>query len=127
MKKKIFLICPVRNVPPKVEAKIKLYVASKEKEDYEVYWPARDTNQQDHIGLRICKDNRLAIVMADEIHVWYDKTSEGSKFDLGMVLMMLYFSEQRYQKIVIANPEEVQPTPKKSLENVLIALANNYR
>src|SRR3989344_8762787 len=127
MRKRIFLICKVRNVPPETEKKHAAYVASKEKEGYEVYWPKRDTDQNDHLGLRICKDNRLAIVMADEVHVWYDKTSEGSKFDLGMVLMMLYFSEQRYQKIVIANPEEVQPTPKKSLENVLIALANNYR
>lgn len=75
--KKIFLICPVRygrkmtREQKKTQQKIQHYVEKLEKADNEVYWPKRDTNQDDPIGLRICTDNAKGIIWADEIHIWW--------------------------------------------------------
>ncbi len=118
MKKRIFLICPVRNVPADVKAKIEAYVAKLESERSIVYYPARDTDQTDPVGLRICTDNRWGIRQADEIHIWYCKGSIGSIFDFGVVF-------QLEKKLLIANPDELKPTEGKSFENVLIAYAFN--
>jgi len=116
MKMKIFLICPVRNVQLEERTKIEQYVSSLERSGHSVHWPERDTDQNDAVGLRICKDNRKAIRKADEIHVWWNEKSQGSIFDLGMVFASA-------KKIVLANPEMIASTPQKSFNNVLIALS----
>ena len=120
MKKRIFLICPVRNTPPEIKAKVEAYVAKLEAESKIVYYPARDTDQDDPIGLRICLDNRWGIRQAHEVHIWYHKGSTGSVLDFGVVLQM-------EKKLVIANPEDLQPTPEKSLENVLLAYSAKWQ
>ncbi|MBI2669785.1 MAG: hypothetical protein HYX20_01390 [Candidatus Yanofskybacteria bacterium] len=96
------------------------YVENLEKDGHNVYWPARDTDQTDTTGLRICKDNRKKIKWADKVHIWWSMASEGSLFDFGMAFMA-------GKKIVLANPQDVAPTPKKSFTNVLLLLSNNYR
>lgn len=137
MKRKIFLICPVRafllpDGRPKADelltpeeraekAAIEAYVANLEVGGAEVYFPARDTDQTDPHGWTICCRNRSAIMDANEIHVWYDAASTGSKFDLGMVFALLGIGWLK--KVVIANPEAVKLTPRKSFENVLLKLA----
>ena len=127
MKKWIFLISPVRKVPSReVEWAIAAYVTAREREGYIVHWPKRDTDQKDPVGLRICSDNRAAIARADEVHIWWDKDSEGSKFDIGMLFMALYTCGPG-KKVVIANPEAVHPTESKSFTNVLLALAEGKR
>ena len=98
---KIFLICPVREVTEEENNAIRNYISQLEKNGHSVYWPFRDTNQEDPIGLRICRDNRGAIEEADEVHVWWNGKSTGSLFDLGEAFALR-------KKIVLANPETVQ-------------------
>ncbi len=127
MKKKIFLICPIKygdhiktKEDEKTQKKIRLYVKKLEKAGNKVHWPLRDTNQEgDPIGLRVCTDNAKAIMEADEIHFWWNTKSRGSLFDLGMSFF-LYLTQGK--KIILANPEEVDPKNKKSFNNVLLAL-----
>lgn len=117
---KIFLISPVRGVGKREREKIRKYVTELEKRGHTVHWPERDTDQNDKIGLRICRDNRKAIKEADEIHIWWKwtkrKKSTGSLFDFGMSFASFE------DKIILANPREIQPTPEKSFNNVLLAL-----
>jgi len=116
---KIFLISPVRRVSKRERKEIEKYVAKLESQGHKVHWPERDTNQNDKIGLRICLDNKKAIEWADEIHIWWQWTkrrkSTGSLFDFGMAFAL-------NKPIVLANPNEVEPTPEKSFNNVLLAL-----
>lgn len=133
--KKIFLICPVRGANDKLTKRIGKYVKELEKQGHEVYWPYRDTDQSDPIGLRICTDNGWGIFEANEIRIWWlwqkkkwwqklmwwikEKRSTGSLFDVGMTFMLVLLFGK---KVILANPDEVKPTKGKSFENVLLAL-----
>ncbi|MBZ5660043.1 MAG: hypothetical protein LAO08_06510 [Acidobacteriia bacterium] len=110
---KIFLICPVRNATPEETTAIQQYVADMEIRGHRVYWPARDTDQVDPVGLRICGDNRAAIQDAEAIHIWWNTGSTGSLFDLGMAFMAK-------KPIVLVNG--VEPTVGKSFNNFLLAV-----
>lgn len=120
MKRLGFLVCPVRNSNPETQKAIAAYVEKQEADGVEMYWPARDTDQTDPVGWMICCRNRSAILDANEIHVWYDAASTGSKFDLGMVFVLLGIGWTK--KVVIANSEAVKSTPHKSFENVLLKM-----
>lgn len=109
----IFLICPVRNITDSQKAKIADYVYKLESNGSTVYWPYRDTDQNDPIGDRICTDNKEAIKKAQEIHIWWSETSTGTLFDLGIAWAM-------DKPLVIANPEDVKETENKSFQNVLL-------
>jgi nucleoside 2-deoxyribosyltransferase len=85
---KIFMICPVRNATPEMIEGIEAEVAALEAQGHRVYYPARDTNQDDRTGLNICKSNRAAIATADEVHIIWDGQSTGSLFDLGMAFAL---------------------------------------
>ncbi len=85
MSKKSFLICPVRGVSM---ADTEVIVERLEEDGYEVHWPPRDTDQEDHSGYRICKDNRQAIAEADVIHFVWDGKSQGCLFDLGIAFAL---------------------------------------
>lgn len=118
-KKKIFLICPVRNITEREKKRIRRYLKKLEKQGHKVHWPLRDTNQDDPIGLRICTDNAKAIIWADEIHIWWNENSQGSLFDFGMSFMSSILGKK---KIILANPDEIAPTNGKSFNNVLLVL-----
>ncbi|OGF74132.1 hypothetical protein A2W54_01615 [Candidatus Giovannonibacteria bacterium RIFCSPHIGHO2_02_43_13] len=113
--KKAFLVCSVRNATPEQKAAAEFYVKNLEAKGYKVHWPPRDTNQDDLIGLRICSDNRAAIKNADEIHIMWDQNSQGSLFDIGIAFAL-------EKKVILANPNAVQPTQNKSFANVLLLL-----
>ena len=119
--KKIFLICPVRQVIYDVTRarKIENYIKKLEESGYQVHWPLRDTDQNDPIGLRICKNNCERIFEADEVHVWWDENSRGSLFDLGMTFICYLY---KGTKIILANPDEIKSTKEKSFNNVLLEL-----
>lgn len=147
-KKKIFVICPVR--PPKTgplkkifrkitnllfgtanqwtkkQDAIRAYVAKLEAEGNEVYWPARDNPYQktDKIGIKICEHNRGKMFWADEIHIWYDKNSIGSIFDIGM--FFAFVGNKYFKKFIIINGKDVARTPHKSFENVVLTLAKKF-
>jgi len=99
--KKIFLICPVRNASPEITEQINAYVAARETEGYEVHWPARDTNQDDKHGWEICTTNFRAMQAAGDVHVWYDPTSFGSIWDLGMLYALQRITG--FRNVVLAN------------------------
>ncbi len=133
--KKIFLICPVRDAKNKITERVRGYVQKLESKGCQVHWPARDTNQNDPNGIRICMDNGMAIREADEVHIFWmwkekkwwqkpfwwikEKKSTGSLFDFGMSFMLFLL---RDKKIILANPDEIKPTKKKSFTNVLLSL-----
>lgn len=125
-KPRIYILCPVRKALPETVDAIATYVAQKEKEGHEVYWPKRDTPQDgDPIGLRICRDNGSAIYHADEIHIFWDRESAGSLFDLGMLFMLKEIMGEK-KKVVLVNADQVPPVASgKDFVNVLYALATS--
>jgi len=126
VKRSIFLICPVRGASPEVTERVRAYVAGLEADGHQVHWPPRDTAQDDPIGTRICRDNARAMLAAEEVHVWYDASSQGTIFDAGMLFMSVVMLDF-WKRIVVANPEDLTPTDgKKSFNNVLLALAKEY-
>lgn len=130
LKKAIFVICPVR--PPKIgsisktQNAISAYVAELETNDYKVYWPTRDNPHQntDKNGISICRYNREKMFWADEIHIWYDKNSVGSVFDIGMFFMFVLAKD--FKKFVIINRKDIAPTPYESFENLILTLAKEF-
>ena len=114
--KTVFLICPVRDIPPEEEALIGEYVEGLRAMGVNVYWPLTDTAQEgDPVGLRILGDNLAAMTKSDEVYVWFSPTSKGSLFDLGMAFAL-------GKRVRLAKPEMVEPTEGKSFNNVLLAL-----
>ncbi len=82
---RIFLICPVRNATPEQRKWIEDFVVEKDEQGYSIYAPHIHTNQKDVLGgYNICTDNSEAIAMSEKIDIYYDQTSTGSAFDLGV-------------------------------------------
>lgn len=113
MKYDVFLICPVRNATEDQKAWMKGHIEILESAGKKVYYPARDTDQNDNIGFRICEDNRSAIFDSKEIHIFWDKDSQGSLFDLGMAFMLS-------KPLFIVNKNEITPTDRKSFANMIL-------
>lgn len=110
----VFLICPVRDANPEQKARMEAYIAKLEAAGKRVYYPARDTNQIDDTGLRICEDNARAIWKSREVHIFFDPNSKGSLFDLGVA-----FAHNSTLRIV--NPEDFELTEGKSFANMITA------
>lgn len=110
---RIYIICPVRGISESTRSAIAAYVTGLE-EKHEVYWPLRDTPQDDPIGVEICRYNRRAIETCDEVWVWWDPTSAGSKFDLGIAWAL-----RKPLRLI----RQVTQTTHKSFENVLLCWA----
>ena len=122
-KKKVFLISPVRNADPDVMALVEAYVADLETHGCTVHWPVRDTKQNDPTGgWNICVTNFTKMFEADEVHVWYVKTSVGSLFDMGGLFMLVEVMKMK-KPIVIANEVDVEDKEQKSFFKVLKRLA----
>ena len=111
---KIFLICPVRNASDAQRMAMATFINRAEALDgHKVYYPARDTDQNDPIGYRICADNRHAIENADLVAVFFDKKSQGSLFDLGMAFALR-------KPIKIVNLADLERTDGKSFTNMML-------
>ena len=111
---KTFLICPIRGVG---QSDNMVFVAQLEAYGYEVYYPARDTDQEDETGIHICFDNESAIRQADYVHFVWDGKSQGCLFDLGMAFAM------RKKIIVLHTPP---PSEGKSFQNMVREYENRY-
>jgi len=101
-----FLICTVREADATDLEFINNYLTRLQGEGKTVYYPARDTKQEDHLGgYNICSDNCKAIMNSDEIHVYWTEKSQGTKFDLGIA-----FAEHRTKgkNIILANRSQVE-------------------
>ncbi len=77
---KIVIICSVRDGTP---SEVYDYVEGLERSGCQVYLPPRDTPQDDSTGLNICLRMCQQIRLADEVHIFYDKDSQGIHFDMG--------------------------------------------
>ena len=106
---KLFLIHPVRgHEAGETEDLIKGWEGS----GWTVYWPIRDTEQSDPVGLDICKENRAGVEAADLVAILWDGRSSGSLFDAGMAFAL------RKPLLIV----EVPPaTEGKSWENMFRA------
>ncbi len=82
---KIFLICPVRNATDEQKKWIEDFVNDKYTEGYIVHAPHLHTVQTDLFdGYAICKQNAEAAASSQEVDIYYDQSSDGSVFDLGV-------------------------------------------
>ena len=106
----IFLISPVRTFDIVEQSDIMNYVQELEDGGVEVHLPIRDTDQ-DCSEFQICAQNAMAIRDAEEVHVWWNPGSSGSKFDLGVAFAL-------GKKIVVANDVGVSTT--KAFCNLLL-------
>ena len=123
----IFLISPARNAEPEMQKMILAYVQGLERDGIAVHWPIRDTEQNDPTGgYEICRANFTAILEADEIHLWYDEASGGSKFDMGGVFMLVEMLGVK-KRVVIANNGEFADDAAKSFLNVFRHLAETTK
>lgn len=82
MGKKVYIICSVRGATEEVRQKLEDYTVDLESKGYDVHLPHRDTNQE-NTSMGICDQNVAAIKWADEIHIFFNKDSTGSYFDMG--------------------------------------------
>lgn len=112
MKYDVFLICPVRNATEEQKQQMNSYIKSLEYSGKKIYYPARDTNQEDHIGFRICEDNKKAIENSKEIHIFWDSQSQGTLFDLGVAFAL-------DKPLRIVNINDVTETNGKSFSNMI--------
>ena len=115
--KRIFFISPVKDwgmLSDTERRAIGDYVTRLEADGSSVHWPLRDTDQIDPIGSRILRDNREALLSADEVHIWWCKSSSGSVFDLGM---WYGACQPKGVRLVLANPDDLIPTGHKSFGN----------
>lgn len=95
---KIFIICSVRDSDQEYKNKVMGYALELKLRGNTVYVPFIDTNQLSS-GLNICKSNRRAIEDADEIHIFYKSSSQGTHFDMGVAFAL-------DKKIIIVENEE---------------------
>ena len=118
----IYLVCPVRKATAEQTAAIRQYVRQLEDTGHQVYWPARDTEQHDPTGgWQVCEQNGRAIIAADEIHVWWEHSSRGSIFDLGVAWALRMMGMRK--KLVLANDFDVPDG--KAFEKVLLRWAED--
>lgn len=117
---KTFFICPVRgHTQEETEAVVKQL----EKAGWEVHWPPRDTDQDDEVGLEICKRNRAAIIESKCVHVTWDGKSQGGLFDLGMAFMADALLPFGVSVFIMSLPD---PTEGKSFQNMIAAWASEH-
>jgi nucleoside 2-deoxyribosyltransferase len=99
--KKIFIICSVRDAPLDLRLEQEEYATRLKSEGHTVHYPPWDTDQTAS-GLEICRQNADAIAAADEVHIFYTTTSQGTHFDMGVAFAL-------GKKIVIAKNVEFGP------------------
>lgn len=112
---KVFLICPVRNATEQQIERMRNYKNSLREQQVDLYYPADDNvyEHTDKIGYVICETNVNAIKECDEVHIFWDKNSSGSLFDLGAAFAL-------GKRLRIANINEVECTQNKSFANMIL-------
>ena len=115
----IFLISPVQRITSEERKRLAGYVQTLEASGARVHWPIRNTEQDDPTGgYRICRENCHAIISADEVHIWYNETSGGSKFDMGVLFVLIEMLGWS-KRVVIANDAELVESEGKSFLKVM--------
>lgn len=110
---KIFLICPVRNATPEQRKWIENFVYEKYNNGYIIHAPHLHTRQSDLFGgYAICKQNALAVATSNEINIYYDQTSTGSVFDLGVAYAL-------NKPLVLLNKEQIEFNDNNAIDNIV--------
>ncbi|MBE6138912.1 MAG: hypothetical protein E7174_00180 [Firmicutes bacterium] len=98
---KIFLICPVRNATGNQKKWIENFVKEKNTEGFIIHAPHLHTIQSDLFGgYAICRQNANAVATSEEIDIYYDQSSTGSVFDLGVAYAL-------NKPLLLLNKEEI--------------------
>lgn len=110
---KIFLICPVRNATPEQRKWIEDFVANKHEDGYTIHAPHLHTRQVDLFGgYAICKQNAEAVASSTEIDIYYDQSSTGSVFDLGVAYAL-------YKPLILLNKDEIIFNENDLIDNIV--------
>lgn len=115
---KTFVICSVRGQTESQLNETELKYITPLEKHFDVYWPPRDTKQDDPIGFNICKDNVTAMSNVDCVHIIFDPNSIGSVFDLGAAFTLK-------KPLHIINIGDVKPTKGKSFQNMILEWSKN--
>lgn len=115
-----FLICP-QNPSDEELRRIRFWVTGQEFRGVNVYYPARDTNQNQDEST-ILKDNRQAMIQAKQVALFWSARSTDYLYDLGMANAL-----GKTDNMLIINASVIQKTAHKSFDNFLIALAEQGR
>lgn len=119
---KIYFDSPVNSGTEEEHKQAAEYVKELESAGYEVYYPKRDTNQDQSI-LDICLQNKKAIEECDQVHVWYLPDSKGINFDLGMAFALkkkIYWINYNVDYFWDRNPSD------KTLKELMIQYSLDY-
>ncbi len=110
---KIFLICPVRNANNEQRKWIEDYVANRLDAGYIIHAPHLHTRQTDLFGgYAICKQNAEAVASSSEVVIYYDQSSTGSVFDLGV-------SYALNKPLVLLNKNEIVFDDNDFIDNII--------
>lgn len=113
IKNKIFLICPVRNATIEQRKWIEDFVEEKYNEGCIIHAPHLHTRQEDLFGgYAICKQNAEAVASSEEVDIYYDQTSTGSVFDLGV-------SYALHKPLIVLNSEEIEFNNDDLIDNII--------
>ena len=111
--KKIFLICPVRNATPEQKKWMEDFVIEKYKEGYTIHAPHLHTVQTDLFGgYAICKQNAEALASSEEVNIYYDKSSTGTAFDLGVAYAL-------NKPLVLLNEKDIVFDENNVMDNII--------
>jgi len=114
-----FIICPVRESTEAEKAFVADYVSRLESAGCLVHNPPRDTKQDgDPIGLRICADNREAVRNSKTVRLYFNPTSQGTYFDLGMTFMA-------NKPLFVINPEILANNLNEPMSKFLFEYSSN--
>jgi hypothetical protein len=118
--KLIFIICLVRLADDSIRKKLEDYVKLLENDGNTVHLPHRDTNQNKS-GFEICLQNASIIELADEVHIFYSKKSQGIHFDLGVSFAM------NKKIVIVENEDDDLKIEGKSFAKMLVEWTNKIK
>ncbi|MEI6774531.1 MAG: hypothetical protein WCL18_07275 [bacterium] len=99
-KKSVFVICSVRKAHASEKEKFVAYKQKLLSQGYvSVHLPHLDTNQEVS-GYEICVQNTTENVAATQTHVFYEQTSEGLHFDIGVRFVDMYLHPEKQFYVV---------------------------
>ena len=121
-RKKIYLICSIRDRKGKDKEIADAYVARLRSNGCLVHYPS-EVPQDDLTGMRIMTKHRAGMEWSDEVHAIWSPTSTGSIGDLGMAWM-------GYKPIKLVNKYEInkwlKTNPGKSHTRWINEIAKEY-
>ena len=110
---KIFLICPVRNATEEQRKWIENFTKERINEGYRIHAPHLHTRQTDLFGgYAICMQNAEAVATSEEIDIYYDQTSTGSVFDLGVAYAL-------HKPLKLLNSEDIKFNNEDAIDKII--------